>query len=177
MRDRLLGGSGRLDAHRAVRRVLRSQLTLQQSTFAFQSTQADPSITTMIRIDNPSLEAMVVTATLASNLPWLSMSGPGVTTISDEASYGDPAFLPMVVSPSAVAAGIYSAQVLIVGARLDMSQVTTTVMVDLFIRSAIENVVDATTTTGTDTLIYLPSIFNLSAPTNPTPLPTPLPTS
>ena len=85
-----------------MRRVLQSQLSLQQSNFAIQAIQDSPSRLTTLRIDNPSLEAMTVTATLPSSLSWLGLGSVGSTSTSDVVKYGDPAFLPLLISPSSV---------------------------------------------------------------------------
>lgn len=102
-------GSGRLDLHAALRRLLPSDL--QPSHLDLTQTVVSGTLpyTVTIGLNNPSLQVISWTVALASSGNWLRLAGTPNLTATGVAQYGAPGHQSLVISPTQLAVGVYHA--------------------------------------------------------------------
>jgi subtilisin family serine protease len=111
-------GSGRLDLHAAVRRLVPPGLTLSQTRILYERSDGDSPHTTTIRLDNPSGEPINYEAGLVGEPPWLHLLGAdNEGRVQGTARYGEPAYLSFVISPTTPISGLQRATAQITGTR------------------------------------------------------------
>lgn len=124
-------GSGRLDLHAAVRRLLRSDLAVTPATVAYDSNLHSPPLTVDVRLDNPSGVGLDWQAALIGTPGWVSIPG----SKSGSARYGQPGHFSLVISPTQTSPSVDEAIIQVVGNRPDTTQVIRQVLIDLFVGS------------------------------------------
>ena len=119
-------GSGRVDAHAAVRSILGRNLNPSTSQIALRSTNGSAPFVTTVSLSNDSLNEVSWSAYLAADRPWITITGDKVGKVR----YGEPAYISMIVSPTLLAGGFDDNQLRI---NTDLGGGGTTVSVDLFL--------------------------------------------
>jgi subtilisin family serine protease len=100
-------GSGRLDLHAALRRLLPSNLQPAHDNLTQTVVSGTLPYTVTIGLDNPSLRVISWTVALASSGNWLRLAGTPNLTATGVAQYGVPGHLALVISPTHLAVGVY----------------------------------------------------------------------
>jgi len=126
-------GSGRLDIHAALRTALNGKLQLATTTFVNRVAFGAAPYKVVLRLDNPSLQPLTWRATLLNSQEWVRINGTTSTVLTDTVVYGDPAYLPLTVTPTQLITGSYAATVRVDQVNADNSTVSTFVEINLLI--------------------------------------------
>jgi hypothetical protein len=127
-------GSGRLDLHAAVRKILRSDLRLSHTHLHFESNAANTPYTATIRLTNPSGDPIHWEAALLDDPDWLRLAEADEEGIVDgESQHGRPSPLSFVVTPPNPTPGLYTARAQVIGTRSDTTQIVHYVTIDLLV--------------------------------------------
>lgn len=95
-------GSGRVDAHAAVRSVIAPSLSTSTAQVSLRSTTSSEPFTTTVALTNDSLTELPWNANLTSNKIWIDLSGADAGVVR----HGEPAYVSMVISPTLMTDGI-----------------------------------------------------------------------
>jgi subtilisin family serine protease len=116
-------GAGLLDVAAALRQVLTSDLQLTPAAINRKVRMGAAPFATTILLTNPSLEPISVTGVLSSASSaangWVRLSNVLSGSFSGELRYGQPGFLNVVISPTHLISGSYSATVFMTATRAD----------------------------------------------------------
>lgn len=108
-------GSGRLDIHAALRKLLPKALQPSQTQIAERVALAASPYTRTIRLENPSLNPLTWEASLINAPTWITLPHATSGTVTGAARYGEPGHVQMVITPTALAVGNYSVTLRVVG--------------------------------------------------------------
>ena len=159
--DAKLVGSGKINAPAALRRLLTSDMTISPMSFFRVAPFASQPYTLTVRIDNPSLDNLDWKASLPAS-SWLKLNGAIGSTLGGSVRFGEPDFLTLTVSPTALITGAYASTLAITGTRTDGSKLTQ--QVGIF--HTVGNQADFT-------VLYLPMIQSPGGASQPAPSSTP----
>jgi thermitase len=120
-------GSGRLDVHAALRKLLPSDLLPSQREISLVATTFDQPYTVTVRLENPSGEPINWEAGLVGNPSWVKLAGAVSGVVIGSVRYAAPDYLSFVISPTTALTGVYAATAQIVGNRADNTQVVRTI--------------------------------------------------
>jgi len=131
-------GAGRLDVQAAVRQALLSDLQPSRSQISELALAASQPYSETLSLSNPSGEPIFWQASVISGNDWLALQ-PAARTPSAGGSirYGEPAQLSLIISPTLLLANDYAGAVRVTGNRTNGSQVSLTIPVALYVRSAL----------------------------------------
>lgn len=124
-----LVGSGRLDLHKLLRKLLIGDLLISQKVVDLAVTPGSAPFKSLLRLDNASLQGVPWVVNAQSVPTWLQLDGATNSSLSGAVSYGQPAYLSLTITPTNLAPGLYSTTFNIVGTRSDGN--TTTIPVDV----------------------------------------------
>lgn len=120
-------GSGRLDVHAALRKLLISDLRPSPQEVSLVASTLSQPYTVTVRLENPSGESINWEAGLVGNPSWVKLAGVGGGLVTGTVRYAAPDYLTFVISPTTALPGAYAATAQIVGNRADNSQVVRTI--------------------------------------------------
>lgn len=145
-------GSGRLDAHAAVRRTLLPDLLADTSQLRHLAPSDAAPISVTLHIENPSAISIPWEASVSADPHWLAIARPGgvpttTGTLTGAVQYGQPLPLTVVLSPTGLSPGIYVGTLRLRGTRPDGARVSRTVEARLTVYAA-----------GTGSQVYLPLV-------------------
>ena len=132
-------GAGLLDAAAALRWALVSDVQAAPAAISRKLRVGAAPFSTQILLTNPSLEPIAVTGVLTSAQPaldnWVRLSNVPSGSFSGVLRYGQPGYLTVVISPTHLISGSYSAAVLMTATRPDGSQLQRTVPIAIQVGS------------------------------------------
>lgn len=120
-------GAGLLDAEAAVRRVMRSDVTVQPTLAGTTVAPNAAPFTTTLTIASPSLDPMRVAGTIlpANWFEVTNMSSAFTSTLIN----GTPLYLTIAISPTHLVTGTYTSTITLDGTRSDLSKTEGTIPV------------------------------------------------
>ena len=155
-------GRGRLDVHAAVRQVLESDLQLAQTLNARNLPPGSPSYELAVVLENPSTDPIDWQASYITETTWLTTT----SVLMGKASYGAPATVSMVISPTNLAPGIYTASVKFSGTRSDASRITRNIPLNFLIGANIQPLYMPYLNTGTPGATAQPAEATTAVPSS-----------
>lgn len=128
-------GAGLLDAAAALRQALTSDLQVTPAAIDRKLRVGAAPFATTILLTNPSLEPISVTGVLSSASSavhgWVRFSNVSSGSFSGVLRYGQPGFLNVVISPTHLITGGYSAAVFMTATRADGSKLQRTLPINI----------------------------------------------
>ncbi|MBW7884022.1 MAG: S8 family serine peptidase, partial [Caldilineaceae bacterium] len=124
-------GSGLLDVEMAVRQALSGRLHVDPTVVGMEIRGGAQPVTTTVVLSNASVEPVMVTGSTAGLPGWLTVANLPTKTFSTSVTYGDQAYLSLVISPTVLPAGVYNASLPLTATGASGTPVTQNVRVSL----------------------------------------------
>jgi subtilisin family serine protease len=121
-------GAGLLNVEAAVRRLLPSRLVATPDGAGQTVPPGSAPYTTTIVLSNPSLDPLALTGVSIGGTEWLTLTNTGSPTITGSIRYGQPLVLSVVVSPTNLPDGTYSAKIQLNATRTDGTGIAKTLV-------------------------------------------------
>lgn len=137
-------GAGKLNVANALRRILTSTINIVPNAVVTKIDASSLPLTLTMELQNPSLEAIdwsaalnapidaAVTATVTQGA-WITMTSGVSNTQVGTVTYGEPAFVTLLISPTQAVSGTYSADLSVLGTRSDGAKVAKTLPIQIFL--------------------------------------------
>ncbi|MEZ4862351.1 MAG: S8 family serine peptidase [Caldilineaceae bacterium] len=124
-------GSGRLDLQKAVRLLLSGAVQPSTKSLVYTVAPGAAPFTATVRLDNPSLQVQSWRASLLTGSEWVQLQDAVEQQVSGTVTYGKPAYLTLIVTPTQLITGIYVSTLRVDALEPDNTVVSTYVDLNL----------------------------------------------